>query len=269
MSGEASSSSSPSSNSRIPRRDKLRLTVRLTERDAIPYDGELFLTPVQAFILTKDSVHARSPNEPYEECLTVYDSFNDSYYMNLTNKPIADSKSNLRIASGWGRFVATHGLKAGDEVMFYEIDEWDVLGRCCFTLRVLLKENLVLTKILTTEDLLWRPQATELKLRLTPSEAYHLTGDSITVEKPRQPVNRRITVYDSADEMHYLFLTRSPAIDFPFNVFRLVGGWTRVVVTHSLGVGDKVMFYKIDERDMNGRNCYALRIIKKDRIPPS
>ncbi|EPS57623.1 hypothetical protein M569_17194 [Genlisea aurea] len=118
-----------------------------------------------------------------------------------------------------------------------------------------LPENLKLTKTLTRYDTI-QPLA---GLRVSMRDAYRLTGGDLTTMDPSIPFNKFITVYDSYGNKYSIVVSNFP-VDANIRNFRLLGlGWSRLVVDHNLSGGDKVLFYKIDELDEEGKFCYLVK----------
>ncbi|KAL3616335.1 hypothetical protein CASFOL_039725 [Castilleja foliolosa] len=82
----------------------------------------LYFDVNEASLLTHNNqVLQNRPSSPIMIDLLVYDASDRPYDMMLTNTKRNDGEVIYTLASGWDRFVSSHGLKAGDKVTIYRI----------------------------------------------------------------------------------------------------------------------------------------------------
>ncbi|KAL6555623.1 hypothetical protein OROHE_007295 [Orobanche hederae] len=248
-------------------------TRTLNSNEVIPINPEIFLEDHEASFLTEF---------PGSKILGVIDEDGRIYNM-LFSHYVMWECIQYSVSVGWDRFVATHSLKAGDEISLYRILDRNVSEDYSYILKYVRKSQnsekssddkkmkidepgpgsrpltsdfLCLSKTLTSYEVVQENP----KLYFDPKDAITLTNAPEIEQCPPGTYPKELTVFDEDGRRYTMNLSHNNASEaYGETSYCLDTGWTAYLMAHDLKEGDRLEFYRFYDIRV-GQDCYYVLV---------
>ncbi|KAL3650076.1 hypothetical protein CASFOL_006479 [Castilleja foliolosa] len=198
------------------------------------------------------------------------------------------------ITGEWEKFVTDHNLKAGDEISFYRFVEKSDRNGYFYVLKfdknpsgrkdsenvsadestrkkkilpglgssLMRNESFCLAKIITRYDVIEEHP----ELYFDTQEAVDLTGRPDIVNYAMGTYSKDLFVFDKDDRQYTMKLSHCIGVGSD-TVYALNSGWGTFLRIHRLKEGDRLLFYKFNQKSVCEKDCfYSLRLETNDGL---